>query len=53
MIYAIIVIVIGVAVFFSGIWEQNLSTIILGALLEGGGWLGFYIAWRAAKNKGK
>lgn len=52
MIYAIIIIVIGIAVFFSGIWEQNLATIILGALLEVVGLVSFFFKWHAAKKQG-
>ena len=52
MINALILIVIGIAVFFSGIWEQNLFTIILGLLLEAGGWILFVLKWRSAKQKG-
>ncbi|WP_411368943.1 hypothetical protein [Pseudidiomarina salilacus] len=52
MINAFILIVIGLALFFSGIWEQNLFTIILGLLLEAGGWILFVLKWRSAKQKG-
>ncbi|MGQ4275676.1 TRADD-N-associated membrane domain-containing protein [Pseudidiomarina sp. E22-M8] len=52
MIYAIIIIIVGIAVFFSGIWEQSLVTIILGALLELIGWVSFFFKWRAAKKQG-
>lgn len=53
MIYAIIIIVIGIALFLSGIWEQNLATIILGAVFEVVGWISFIFKWHAAKKQGQ
>ncbi|RUO50541.1 hypothetical protein CWE21_00100 [Pseudidiomarina aquimaris] len=53
MIYALILIVIGIAVALSGVWEQNLFTIMLGALLEVIGWVWFFIKWRSAKKEGQ
>ncbi|MBY6062811.1 hypothetical protein CWI80_08675 [Pseudidiomarina sediminum] len=52
MIYALILIVIGFAVVLSGVWEQNLVTIVLGLFIEIVGWVGFWITWRAAKKQG-
>ncbi|WP_417682971.1 hypothetical protein [Pseudidiomarina aquimaris] len=53
MIYALILIVIGIAVALSGVWEQSLFTIMLGALLEVIGWVWFFIKWRSAKKEGQ
>ncbi|MDN7124075.1 hypothetical protein [Pseudidiomarina terrestris] len=53
MIYGIIIVVVGIALFLSGIWEQNLVTIILGALLGVAGWIGFTFKWHAAKKQGQ
>ena len=53
MIYALILIVIGIAVALSGVWEQNLFTIMLGAFLELFGWGWFIIKWRSAKKQGQ
>lgn len=52
MIYALILIVIGIAVVLSGVWEQNLLTIVLGLFIELVGWVGFWITWRSAKKQG-
>lgn len=52
MIYGSILIVIGLAVFFSGIWEQSLFTMILGLVIDAVGSIMFFIHWRSAKQKG-
>lgn len=53
MIYALILIIVGIAVALSGVWEQNLFTIMLGAVLELIGWGWFIIKWRSAKKQGQ
>lgn len=53
MIYALILIIVGIAVALSGVWEQNLLTIMLGAVLELIGWGWFIIKWRSAKKQGQ
>ncbi|WP_157981057.1 hypothetical protein [Pseudidiomarina insulisalsae] len=51
MIHAIILIIIGIALMLSGIWEQRLFTIVLGAVIELVGWGWFFLKWRALKKE--
>lgn len=53
MIYPLILAVIGFVAMLSGIWEQNLSTIIVGVFMQIIGWIWFLIVWRKEKQKGQ
>ncbi|GAB3293810.1 hypothetical protein [Pseudidiomarina andamanensis] len=53
MIYPLILAVIGFATMLSGIWEQAISTIIVGVVMQVVGWIWFLIAWRKEKQKGQ
>ena len=52
MIFPLLVAVIGFAAMLSGIWEQTLTTIIVGVVMQLVGWIWFYLAWRKAKKQG-
>lgn len=53
MIYPLILAVVGFAAMLSGIWEQTLSTIIVGIILQVVGWIWFFLVWRKEKQKGQ
>jgi len=52
MLFPLLLAVIGFAAMLSGIWEQNLTTIIIAVLMQLIGWVWFYMAWRKTKNQG-
>ncbi|WP_417658879.1 hypothetical protein [Pseudidiomarina sp.] len=53
MIYPLLLAVIGFAAMLSGVWEQNLTTIMVGIVMQLVGWIWFFIAWRKQKKQGQ